>query len=533
MPLRHCLLPIVYCLFLTSCSSSSQTKADLIIHHAKIYTVDSSFSVAEAMAIKDGKILAIGKEDEIMKKYDAVEIKDVAGKAIYPGFIDAHAHFVGYGSSLQNVNLVDTKSWEECIEKVKAFIVQKNIKPNEWIKGRGWDQNDWEKKEFPTKELLDAAFPSNPVVLTRIDGHALIANQVALDLAKIQAGQTLEGGTVETKDGKLTGILIDNAQSLVRSVIPGATKEQYGILLQEAQANCFAVGLTTVVDCGLSHDDVEKIDALQKEGKLKMRMDILLSDDSANYAHYLQSGPYKTERLNVNGFKLYADGALGSRGACLLEFYSDKPGWRGFLLKDRKYFESIIPKIFGSKFQACTHAIGDSGNRMILEVYASVLKGNNDRRWRVEHAQVVNENDFHFFGDYNIVPSVQPTHEHIALAEAKKLNISTFGMVDTNCDPNKIDFAIPANDDATKSISIIVNYLTAAISEGLQERQADKDEDESSDTEESAEAKAARFEQKQGEGDDRGKRARGTTPTKRRVPGPGAGGRRPATGGAR
>ena len=362
------------------------------------------------MVIKDGKIIAIGKEDEIMKKYSAAKIEDAGGKTVYPGFIDAHAHFVGYGASLQNVNLVDTKSWEDCIEKVKTFSTQKNIQPGQWIKGRGWDQNDWDKKEFPTKELLDKDFPSNPVALTRIDGHALIANQAALDLAKIQPGQTLEGGTIETKDGKLTGILIDNAQSLLRNVIPAATAEQYAISLQEAQANCFAVGLTTVVDCGLSHDDVEKIDALQKEGKLKMRMNILLSDDSSNYAHYLKSGPYKTERLNVNGFKLYADGALGSRGACLLDFYSDKPGWRGFLLKDRKYFENIIPKIYESKFQACTHAIGDSGNRMILEVYASVLKGKNDRRWRVEHAQVINENDFHLFGDFSIIPSVQPTH---------------------------------------------------------------------------------------------------------------------------
>ena len=362
------------------------------------------------MAIKDGKIIAIGKEDDIMKKYEATEIKDEAGKLVFPGFIDAHAHFVGYGASLQNVNLVDTKSWDECMERTKAFVAQKNIKPGEWIKGRGWDQNDWDKKEFPTKELLDKNFPSNPVALTRIDGHALIANQMALDLAKIQPGQTLEGGTIETKDGKLTGIMIDNAQSLLHSVIPAATTAQYALSLQEAQANCFAVGLTTVVDCGLNRDDVEKIDALQKSGKLKMRMDILLSDNAENYAHYLLAGPYKTERLNVNGFKLYADGALGSRGACLLEYYSDKPGWRGFLLKDRKYFDSIIPKIYASKFQACTHAIGDSGNRMILEVYASVLKGKNDRRWRIEHAQVINENDFHFFGDYNIIPSVQPTH---------------------------------------------------------------------------------------------------------------------------
>ena len=246
--------------------------------------------------------------------------------------------------------------------------------------------------------------------LVRIDGHALIANQQALNLAGIQPGRVLEGGTVETINGKLTGIMIDNAEQLIKKAIPGATKEQYAASLKEAQANCFAVGLTSVVDCGLSRADVEGVDALQKAGIVKMRMNIMLSDDPANYAYYLKTGPYKTERLNVNAFKLYADGALGSRGACLLLPYTDKPGWQGFLLKDRKYFERIIPEIYQSKFQACTHAIGDSGNRMILQVYASVLKEKNDRRWRVEHSQVVNENDFHFFGDYGIIPSVQPTH---------------------------------------------------------------------------------------------------------------------------
>ncbi len=410
LPIAYCLLPVAYCLLLIACSSNSRTKADLLIHHAKIYTADSAFSIAEAMVVKDGKIIAVGKNDAILKEYQAAEMQDAGGKTVFPGFIDAHAHFVSYGMSLQNVNLVGTKSWDECIARVKEFITQKNIQPGTWIQGRGWDQNDWTIKEFPSKELLDKDFPSNPVALGRIDGHALIANQAALDQAKIQPGQMLEGGTIETKNGKLTGILIDNAEALIRNIIPAPTKEQYSRALKEAQTNCFAVGLTSVVDCGLDRFHVEMIDGFQKDGIVKMRMNIMLSDDSANYAYYLKTGPYKTERLNVNSFKLYADGALGSRGACLLQFYSDRPGWRGFLLKERKYFENILPKIFDSKFQACTHAIGDSGIRMILQVYAGILKGKNDRRWRVEHAQVINENDFHFFADYNIIPSVQPTH---------------------------------------------------------------------------------------------------------------------------
>lgn len=397
-------------LFLVFSSCKFRQKVPLLVHHAKIYTADDQFTVAEAMAISDGKILAIGSNDIILKEYEGEETINAGGKTIYPGFIDAHAHFVGYGFGLGQVNLFGTKSWQECIDKLKSFSKERNIKPGEWIQGRGWDQNDWELKEFPDKRLLDSIFPDNPVTLERVDGHALIANQKAIELAKVQPGQTINGGSIETKNGKLTGIFIDNAETFIQAVIPALTKAEYAEALNEAQQNCFAVGLTTVVDCGLNKKDVDLIDALQKEGALKMKMVVMLSDDSANYAYYLKTGPYKTPLLNVNGFKLYADGALGSRGACLLHDYTDKPGWQGFTLKDRAYFEKIIPLIYNSKFQANTHAIGDSGNRMMLQVYANTLKDKNDRRWRIEHAQVVNENDFNYFGQYSIIPSVQPTH---------------------------------------------------------------------------------------------------------------------------
>ncbi|MBK7433123.1 MAG: amidohydrolase [Chitinophagaceae bacterium] len=405
--LYHALTLLGFVLFV---SCNGKARVDLIVHHAKIYTVDSAFSMAEAMAVKGGKIVALGKNDDILSRYEAGETRDAQGKAVFPGFIDAHAHFVGYGMSLLQVNLEGTNSWEECIGRIREFVTKKNIPAGAWIQGRGWDQNDWAVKEFPNKDLLDKHFPANPIVLVRIDGHALIANQQAMELAGIKPGQQIEGGTVETKEGRLTGIFIDNAEDLVFKVVPGETPEKYRKGLSEAEANCFAVGLTTIVDCGLSRYAIEAIDSLQKKGVLKMRLNILLSDDSLNYAHYLKAGPYKTDRLNVNGFKLYADGALGSRGACLLKPYSDKPGWQGFLLKDRKYFEQILPEIYKTKFQACTHAIGDSGNRMILEVYAKILGGKNDRRWRVEHAQVVNEADFKLFYEYSIIPSVQPTH---------------------------------------------------------------------------------------------------------------------------
>ncbi len=402
---------ITYSLLFTALASCKfRQKVPLIIHHAKIYTVDERFTVTEAMAVRDGKVLETGTNDAILKKYEGEEEINAEGKAVYPGFIDAHCHFVGYGFGLNQVNLYGTKSWQDCIDKIKTFVTERKIKPGDWIEGRGWDQNDWDIKQFPTKELLDVNFPNNPVVLERVDGHAMIVNQKAIELAAIKPDAVVKGGSIEKVNGALTGILIDNAETLVQSVIPVPGKDAYAKALNEAQQNCFAVGLTSVQDCGLSAKAVDVIDALQKEGSLKMKMFVLLSDDSANYAEYLTKGVYKTGLLNVGGFKLYGDGALGSRGACLLHDYTDKPGWKGFLLSDPQHFRDIAAKLINTKFQMCTHAIGDSGNREILKIYGEVLKGKNDKRWRIEHAQVVNPADVKLFAYYNIIPSVQPTH---------------------------------------------------------------------------------------------------------------------------
>lgn len=403
----HCLLPIAYCLFLfTSCNTKQ--KADLILHHAKIYTVDDNFSIAEAMAVKDGKIIAVGKNEDILKQYESDSVMDAAGKAVFPGFNDAHAHFVGYGASLQKADLVGTESWDEVLNRCSDFA--KKLPAGAWLTGEGWDQNDWAVKEFPNNKKLNELFPDRPVIITRIDGHAAIANQKALDLAGVKAGDKLTGGDIEVKDGTLTGILVDNAADLVYSKIPAGDEAQAKAALMMAQKNCFAAGLTSVHDCGLGYKTVEKIEALQKTGELKMRMNIMLSDAKENFDYAFKRGKIKTDYLNVSSFKVYADGALGSRGACLLQPYSDKPGWSGFLLSSPEHFDSVANIIHQKGWQMCTHAIGDSGNRMILKVYAKYLQGKNDLRWRVEHAQVINENDFRFFGDNNIIPSVQPTH---------------------------------------------------------------------------------------------------------------------------
>ena len=390
---------------LSSCAIKKQ--ADLVVYNANVYTVDQKFSRTEAFAVKEGKIIETGSSKNIRKRYQAADQLNAEGKAIYPGFIDGHSHFYAYGEGLQKVDLVGTGSWEEIIAKVKAFAVQN---PEGWILGRGWDQNDWSVKDYPDNQKLNELFPDRPVLLSRIDGHAAIVNQAALTQAGLKAGQTLAGGEVETENGKLTGILIDNAVDLVSSKVPDSTPNQRRESFLDAQKNCFAVGLTSVVDCGLDYPMIKVIDELQKNNELKMRMYVMLSDNPPNYKYLFENGAFKTDRLDVRSFKVYADGALGSRGACLLHPYSDKPGHYGFLLSDKKHFAEVAEKIAAKGFQMNTHAIGDSANREILNVYAKVLKGKNDQRWRIEHAQVINSADFKLFGENNIIPSVQSTH---------------------------------------------------------------------------------------------------------------------------
>ncbi len=388
-------------------SSCKSPKADLIIYNAKIYTVNEKFDIAEAMAVKDGKILAVGSSEEIRKEFSGKEEIDANGKAIYPGFIDAHAHFYRYGQGLQSADLRGTKSWDEVLNRLTAFAKEN---PEGWLTGRGWDQNDWDNKQFPSKEKLDELFPNREVILTRIDGHAAVVNQKALNAAGITRAFALTGGEIVEANGKLTGLLIDNATDLVASKIPAPSEKQSKEMFLDAQKNCFAVGLTTVVDCGLDFDIVDIIERMNKEKSLKMRLYVMLSDAEKNYDYLIKRGAIKTDYLNVRSFKVYGDGALGSRGACLLHPYTDMPNKSGFLLSDIKHFEEVAKKIYANNFQMCTHAIGDSTNRSILKIYNAVLGEKNDKRWRIEHAQIVAPEDFNLFGKSNIIPSVQPTH---------------------------------------------------------------------------------------------------------------------------
>ncbi|MDB5060274.1 MAG: amidohydrolase [Mucilaginibacter sp.] len=409
------LWPVLF--LLVAACKQKEYNADLLVKNAVVYTVDSTFTTADAFVVSGGKILAVGKADTLEQKYLAREVVDAGGKAIYPGFIDAHAHFYEYGLGLQEVKLTGSKSWAVILDTVKSYSLRNT---DGWIIGNGWDQNIWANKQFPDKAKLDSLFPVRPVILSRIDGHAAIANQAALNIAGIKPGQTITGGKIETINGKLTGILIDNAVGIVTRKIPSPTEQITQNALLDAQRNCFAVGLTTVDDCGLPYTMVNTIAELQHKGDLKMRMYVMLADQEENYDYLFKRGAYKTPGLNVRAFKVYADGALGSRGACLLKPYADQKNWNGFLLSSQKHFEEVAAKIAAKGFQMCTHAIGDSANRVILKIYANVLKGKNNKRWRIEHAQIVSPDDIKYFGNDNIIPSVQPTHATSDMAWAAK-----------------------------------------------------------------------------------------------------------------
>jgi hypothetical protein len=327
---------------------------------------------------------------------------------VYPGFHDAHCHFLSYGlSQLQRADLVGTSSFDEVLEILQVHAASNT---SEWIEGRGWDQNDWAVKEFPDRSALDQLFPDRPVILTRIDGHAALVNGEALRRARITADTKITGGEVILSEGIPTGMLIDNAIEPVTEAIPEPDSEMLSAALLKAQSDCFAVGLSSVMDAGLEISRIELIDSLQKEGELKMKINAMLTPMDSAYLDFMKTGHYKTDRLHVNSVKLYADGALGSRGACMIEPYTDDPENYGLIMHPQSYYREVIEHAYKYNYQVNTHAIGDSGNRFTLDLYAEYLKGPNDRRWRVEHAQIIHPEDFKKFKDYNIIPSIQATH---------------------------------------------------------------------------------------------------------------------------
>lgn len=382
-------------------------EADLIIINAVIYSANPSFEIYQAMAVKEGKVLDLASDDEILSKYNSDQIINADGKSVYPGFIDPHCHFYGYGSSLQTADLRNTSSFNEILE-----IIKKHAGENQdgWILGRGWDQNDWDNKSWPDNKELNRLFPDRPVFLVRIDGHAALVNDKALQLAEIKRNTSVKGGAILLEEGRLTGLLVDNAVDLVNAVVPKEDTGQINASLLGAQRKCLAVGLTSVHDCGLNLNVIEMIDKLQKDNKLQIGIYAMLNPTRDNFEKYMFNGIYRTDKLHIRSVKLYADGALGSRGALMIEPYADDPGNRGLSVSTSDYLTEISKLAYSYGYQVNTHCIGDGANREVLHIYADILKGKNDRRWRIEHAQVIHPDDFILFGKYSVIPSVQSTH---------------------------------------------------------------------------------------------------------------------------
>ena len=401
-------LKLAFLILSVSAIALAQT-SDLLIKNAKIYTVDPKNPRATAIAIRNGRIAAVGND---LKAFEnaATRVIDAKGAAIIPGLIDTHGHVEGLGSSLEMLDLRGITSEAEIAGKVKAAAAK--AAPGEWIVGRGWDQNLWVTKQFPTTDSLNQAAPKNPVALTRIDGHATWANRAALDAADINQGtKDPDGGRIiRDAQGKPAGVLVDTAQGMVRRRIPAASPEQVQRHISRALEECARLGLTSVHDAGVGNAEIAAYHALLQQGKIPVRVYAMLSNQTALVETWLARGPEIGDFLTIRSIKVYADGALGSRGAALLAPYADEKAASGLMITGRDAVETVSVKAAARGFQVNTHAIGDRGNRETLDAYAAALKGPNNKRFRVEHAQVIAPEDFVKFQKYSIIASMQPTH---------------------------------------------------------------------------------------------------------------------------
>ncbi len=399
---------ILLCLSLAISGSAWAQPADLVIINAHIYTLDSAHPAATGLAVRGDRIVAVDSRVDALIGPKTRKI-DAAGATIVPGLIDSHGHMEGLGDILETFDLREVRTVEEIASIVKKAAASRA--KGEWIRGRAWDQTNW-GGTFPTHDALTAAAPNNPVYLTRVDGHAGWVNWRALEIAGITKDTAdPDGGKIlRAANGEPTGVFIDRAQGLVTRKIPASTAEQVKRRLELAAKECARLGLTTVHDAGISAADLAAYRELLRENKLPVRVYAMIGGEGDLWRRYLKRGPEIGDRLTVRTIKLVADGAMGSRGAAFWQPYSDDPGNTGLLILNRETIERIGREAYGHGFQVATHAIGDRANRTALDAYGAILKGRNDRRWRIEHAQIVSLPDFRLFAENSVIASVQATH---------------------------------------------------------------------------------------------------------------------------
>ncbi len=385
----------------------------MLLYNAHIYTADKQFRTAQALLVREGRVAAVGSNAELLHRYGSstdIEQFDVGGKPIYPGFFDAHCHFLRYALSLYEADLRGCASATDMVQRVVAW---REAHPDAtYIIGRGWDQNEWQDTQMPDNDELNRQISDIPVLLTRIDLHAALANDTALALANYSPQSHILGGHIARHpSGRLTGLLLDNAIAPIAKQLPPPQHADVVAALLQAQQNCLAVGLTTVSDALLLHQDILLIDQLQREGRMKLRFYAMIDGASeADKRHYLTHGTVRSDRMHVRCIKYFADGALGSRGAWLINPYSDAPDQYGLALYTPDALLAELRDCYAAGFQVATHAIGDAANRMVINCYAQILRGKNPYRWRLEHAQIVQPQDLRRIGEHGIIPSIQATH---------------------------------------------------------------------------------------------------------------------------
>jgi predicted amidohydrolase YtcJ len=391
--------------------------ADLVVLGPVILAFDGEVERAAALAVSDGRVLATGTREEILALAGA-GTRTLAlpeGAVAVPGLIDAHAHLLGLGLQLSQLDLAGAGSEGEVVDRARAHAA--GLPQGAWVEGRGWDQNDWAIPSFPGHETLTDALPDHPAFLVRIDGHAAWVNARALEAAGISAATPDPAGGRILRDPETmapTGILVDSAVELVRDLIPAPTVEEREALLLKAQAACHRVGLTGMHEAGVGADTLQAFRNLEDTGRLRLRVHAMLGYGEVNLAPFLAAGPIEGPWLAVRSVKAYMDGALGSRGAALLEAYSDEGGNQGLITADMPDLLRTTMHAFEAGFQVCIHAIGDRANRLALDLFADALARTGAEaeavRPRIEHAQVLSTADIGRFADLGVVASMQPTH---------------------------------------------------------------------------------------------------------------------------
>lgn len=398
-------------------AQTAPAPADLIVTNARVYTADDARPLVEAFAVRDGRIVFVGSQREAtMLKGASTRMLDAEGRTIIPGMVDAHAHFAGLAQKLRAVDLVGTRSLDEVVARVAEKA--RNLPKGTWITGRGWDQNAWADTRFPTHEALSAAIPDHPVMLTRVDGHAGFVNAAAMRLAGLtRTTKNPDGGKIlKDAQGNPTGVLIDRAQGIVGAKVPEFTREEMRSALKDAVARMHSFGLVGMHDAGASRANIDLFEDMAQKQELNLRLYVMIGDDSAALRHYFAQGPRSglyNGQVWVRAVKLYADGAMGSRGAALLEPYSDDPNNTGLLLSAPQHIQDVAEAGLRAGFQVNTHAIGDRGNRVVLDAYEKALglAPRVDHRFRVEHAQILHYDDIPRFAQLGVIPSMQASHQ--------------------------------------------------------------------------------------------------------------------------